>query len=308
MDQPATPEQEAAAAFAAHRPALVGLAYRMTGSLAQAEDIAQDAFLRWRAAPRGEIVSPRAWLLKATARLALDQLTSARARREVYVGPWLPEPALEALEAPQQAALSHRQQVSVAMLLALRRLTPAERAVFILHDLFDIPFQEIATLLRRTEPACRKLATRAREHLREDEPRATIGEEEAARIAAAFHAASAVGDLDTLRAMLAADAVIHTDGGGVRPAALRPILGAEKALRFLAGIARKRPAPPALLHAGRLNGLPGFITLEADGLPQATTLELRDGAIAAIYIVRNPRKLGGILRRFPPHGPATPHA
>ncbi|MBI0536736.1 sigma-70 family RNA polymerase sigma factor [Roseomonas sp. KE2513] len=286
---------EAIEHFAPLRAELIGLAYRMTGSLATAEDIAQDAFLRWNAADRGGIEVPRAWLLKATARLSLDHLRSARHRRELYVGPWLPEPVLDSGEAPQQAAHAHVQELSVAFLLALQRLTPAERAVFILHDLFETSFAEIAGLLGRSEAACRKLATRARAHLGEAEPRQDVTEEEARRIAGAFLAASRDGDEAALRGLLAEDVVLRTDGGGVRPAALNPIAGADRVGRFFAGLARKRAAPPSpLLHLGRVNALPGYVTLEPDGLPQTTALEIRDGRIAAIYIVRNPEKLGQV--------------
>lgn len=289
-------EPDAAASFTPLRAELIGLAYRMTGSLATAEDISQEAFLRWSAADRAAIEVPRAWLLKVAARLSLDHLKSARHRRERYVGPWLPEPLLATEGPPQQAARERAQDISVAFLLTLQRLSPAERAVFILHDLFETPFAEIAALLGRTEAACRKLATRAREHLGEPAARQAVSEAEAQRIARAFLAASRSGDEASLRDLLARDVVLHTDGGGIRPAALNPILGAEKVSRFFAGLARKHPAPvPPLLHLGHINALPGYVTLEADGLPQTTALELRpDGRIGAIYVVRNPRKLAAV--------------
>jgi RNA polymerase sigma-70 factor (ECF subfamily) len=284
--------------FTPLRAELIGLAYRMTGSFATAEDIAQDTFLRWNAADRSQIEIPRAWLLKVATRLSLDHLKSARSRREHYVGPWLPEPVLDSEDPPQQAAHEHAQDLSVAFLLTLQRLSPAERAVFILHDLFETPFAEIATLLARSEAACRKLATRARDHLNETAPRQPVTDPEARRIARAFLAASRNGDEATLRNLLAQDVVLHTDGGGIRPAALNPISGAGKVSRFFAGIARKHPAPVPLLHLGRINTLPGYVTLEADGLPQTTALEIRDGLIMRIYIVRNPEKLAGIRARL----------
>jgi RNA polymerase sigma-70 factor, ECF subfamily len=284
--------------FTAVRPDLVGLAYRMTGSLAEAEDIAQDSFLRWAAADRSQVESPRAFLLRIAARLSLDRLKSARHRREDYVGPWLPEPALENEEPPQQAAFGRQQDLSVAFLLTLQRLSPAERAVFILHDLFDIPFAEIAALLHKAEPACRKLASRARARLENATPRFPVKDGEAERIARAFFAASMKGDEAALRALLADDAVAHTDGGGIRPSARNLLVGLEKCLRFFAGLARKRVAEPVLLHVGRINGLPGYVTREADGLPQTTALAVRDGRITDIYIVRNPQKLAAISRRF----------
>ncbi|WP_207538927.1 sigma-70 family RNA polymerase sigma factor [Sabulicella rubraurantiaca] len=291
---------DVAAPFAALRDDLVGLAYRMTGSLATAEDIAQEAFLRWNAAERDRIEVPRAWLLKVAARLSLDHLKSARHRREIYVGPWLPEPVLESEEPPQEAERMRAQDLSVAFLLTLQRLNPAERAVFILHDLFGTPFAEIAVLLRRTEAGCRKLAERARARLDADAPRREVPEAEARRIAAAFLAASREGDEAALRALLARDVVLHTDGGGVRPAARNLIAGAEKVGRFFAGLARKRSAAPELLHLGRINALPGFVTLEADGLPQTTALEIRDGQVVAIYVMRNPDKLGAVRARLLP--------
>ncbi|TDG26923.1 sigma-70 family RNA polymerase sigma factor [Paracraurococcus ruber] len=292
----AAPGPPGAADAAAHylplRGELIGLAYRMTGSLATAEDIAQEVFLRWLGADRASVVVPRAWLLTAAARLSLDHLKSARARRETYVGPWLPEPVPESEAPPQEAAHARAQDLSVAFLLALQRLGPAERAVFILHDLFETPFAELAALLGRREEACRKLASRARARLGEATPRQAVSEAEARRIAGAFLAASRGGAEAALRDLLAADVVLHSDGGGRRQAALNPILGAAKVLRLFLRLGAKRPPEPApVLHLGRINGLPGFVTLEPDGIPQATLLELREGRVAAIYIMRNPDKL-----------------
>jgi RNA polymerase sigma-70 factor (ECF subfamily) len=285
--------------FTPLRAELIGLAYRMTGSFAMAEDIAQETFLRWNAAKRSQIEIPRAWLLKAAARLSLDHLKSARHRRETYVGPWLPEPLLETGEPPQQAAHERAQDISVAFLLTLQRLSPAERAAFILHDLFETSFAEIASLLGRSEAACRQLATRARVHLGEAQPRENLSEEEARRITRAFFAASRTGDASALQQLLAGDVVLHSDGGGIRNAALNPIKGAEKVTRFFAGLSRKGQMQPAsLLHLGRINSLPGYITFEADGLPQTTALDIQDGKVMAIYIVRNPEKLGDVQARL----------
>lgn len=297
-------EPDAAASFEAARPGLVGLAYRMTGSVATAEDLVQEVFLRWLSADRAGIDQPRAWLAKVTTRLCLDHLKSARQRREVYVGPWLPEPLLDSEEGPQEATHRLADDLSVAFLLTLQRLSAAERAVFILHDLFETPFAEIASLLKRSEAACRKLATRARAGLAEPRPRAPVAGEEAERLARAFLAASRSGEEAALRAMLAQDVVLHSDGGGVRAAALNPIQGADKVARLFAALARKQVAPaPPILHCGRINGLPGFVTLEPDGLPQTTTLEVREGRITAIYIMRNPEKLAAVQARLgPPPG------
>jgi RNA polymerase sigma-70 factor (ECF subfamily) len=285
---------DAAESFVPHRAALVGLAYRMTGSRATAEDIAQEVYLRWKGAAREEVALPCAWLMKAAARLALDHLKSAQIRREQYVGPWLPEPALESEEAPQEAEWARAENVSLAFLLALERLSPAERAIFILHDLFETKFAEIAALLHVSEASCRQMAVRARAHLGEARPRHAVREEERTRLADAFLAASQTGDEAGLRALLASDVVVHTDGGGIRPAALNLIHGAEKAARMLARLARKKPAEPAVLYRGLINGAPGFVTREADGLPQATVLQVAEGRITAVYIIRNPEKLGAI--------------
>ncbi|WP_458098549.1 sigma-70 family RNA polymerase sigma factor [Roseomonas sp. WA12] len=274
----------------------------MTGSFATAEDIAQEVFLRWNGADRTRIEIPRAWLLKAAARLSLDHLKSARHRRETYVGPWLPEPLVEKGEPPQQAALEQAQDISVAFLLTLQRLSPAERAAFILHDLFETSFAEIASLLGRSEAACRQLATRARVHLGEAQPRQSVSDDEARRIAQVFFAASRNGDEEALRQLLAGDVVLHSDGGGIRSAILNPVKGAEKVTRFFTSLSRKGRLPPVpLLYLGRINSLPGYITLETDGLPQTTALDVKDGRIVAIYVVRNPEKLAAVQTSLKDH-------
>ncbi|GAB0118908.1 sigma-70 family RNA polymerase sigma factor [Acidisoma sp. 7E03] len=291
-------QDDAAARFAPLRPDLVGLAYRMTGSRATAEDIAQESFLRWSAAARDEIANPRAWLLKVTARLALDHLKSARVQREVYVGPWLPEPVLDSEEAPQEAARMRAESLSFAFLLTLQRLSPAERAIFILHDLFDTPFDEIAALLQKSEAACRQTAVRARTHLAAGRARSEVPEAERQRITAAFLAASQNGDEARLRDLLAADVVLHADGGGIRPASRNLIHGAAKAARMFARLAAKKGMPQPVLYQGLINGLPGFVTLEPDEIPQVTVLDIATDGIAAIYIIRNPDKLGAIAAQL----------
>ena len=289
---------DAAASFLPHRANLVGLAYRMTGSRATAEDIAQEVFLRWEGAERAEILLPRAWLMKAAARLALDHLKSAQVRREAYVGPWLPEPVLEEQVAPQEEAWVRAESVSLAFLLTLERLSPPERAIFILHDLFDMGFNELAPLLHKSEAACRQLAVRARQRLGESKPRHEVSEADGARLARAFLAATQTGDEVALRDLLAEDVVLHTDGGGVRPAALNLIYGAEKTARMLARLALKKVGAPVSLYCGLINGMPGFVTKEPDGLPQVTVLEMEDQRIAAVYIIRNPEKLAAIAAVF----------
>jgi RNA polymerase sigma-70 factor (ECF subfamily) len=225
-------------------------------------------------------------------RLCLDHLKSARVRREKYVGPWLPEPVLddEALAADAESELAD--DLSVALLLALERLSPLERAAFLLHDVFELEFEEVAATIRRDPAACRQLAARARDHVREARPRYQVEKQRGIELAKAFFAASRSGDMKTLGAMLAADVSVHADGGGKRPAAMTPIIGFDAVMQVherLAALFRENGSK--LVRVGFVNGLPGFITLEADGELQTTALEIEDGKIAAIYVVRNPDKL-----------------
>lgn len=309
MSAPAIPG--AVADFEPHRKHLQGLAYRMLGSWAEAEDIVQDAWLRWRDADRAQVETPRAFLSRTVTRLCLDQLKSARVRREEYVGPWLPEPLPDAgsYEAPGAGEIAH--DLSVALMLALERLSALERAAFLLHDVFDIPFAEIAATLGRNEAACRQLAARARSRVRDARPRFAVTEREGARIADAFWQASRAGDVDALRSLLAQDAVLHADGGGKKLAVFRPILGSDKIARFFAGLAKKTSGQFLDAVVTQLNGMPGVLATELDGLPRSTTLEVRDGRIAAIYIVRNPDKLRHVAALAPqptaPQDDSAPH-
>jgi RNA polymerase sigma-70 factor (ECF subfamily) len=277
--------------FEMHRRALIGLAYRMIGSRAEAEDVVQDAFLRWHAIDHTAVEEPRRYLSTIVTRLCLDRMKSAQAQREVYVGQWLPEPLVdEAFDADSAADLAH--DLSVALMMTLDRLSPLERAAFLLHDVFDFGFAEIAAILDRSEAACRQLAARAREHIPSGQPRFPSSREEAHRLASAFRKAAESGDAQALMQLLAEDAVLYSDGGGKRAAALNPIYGADKILRFLAGVARKNLSFPALqIHPATVNGLAGFVMREADGTMNTMAFEHRDGRIIAIYIVRNPDKL-----------------
>jgi RNA polymerase sigma-70 factor (ECF subfamily) len=277
--------------FEAHRRHLTGLAYRMLGSVTEAEDVVQDAYLRWHAADRSAVEDARAFLSRIAIRLCLDRLKSARSRREHYVGPWLPEPVVEETSADDPLDLS------MTLMLALERLSPLERAAFLLHDVFDIDFAEVARALDRSEAACRQLAARAREHVRESRPRFPVDPEEAGRISAAFLDAARTGDAARLTNLLAEDAVLHSDGGGKRPAALAPIVGREKVIRFFVGIARKSGESASFTFTpARINGLPGVIIEEPDGSISTTSVEVRDGRVAAIYAVRNPDKLRHLAR------------
>ena len=291
-------EAEAGAAareFEAHRRYLMGLAYRMLGSLAEAEDAVQEAYLRWHAADRDAVETPRAFLSTIVTRLCLDQLKSARARRESYVGPWLPEPVLDtaALDAESAAELAH--DLSVALMLTLERLSPLERAAFLLHDVFDMDFAAVAAALGRSEAACRQLATRARAHVQSARPRFKPSPDEGARLADAFRQAVASGDVTAMTRLLAKDAVLLTDGGGKRIAALNPILGADKIVRFFAGIGRKEDLAALRVRPAEINGLPGFVVTDASGAPQTMAFAVEDGSITAIYVVANPDKLQRVV-------------
>ena len=271
-------------AFEDRRGAMIGLAYRMLGSRAEAEDVVQDAWLRWRGAEG--VQNADAYLNRVVTRLCLDRLKSARARREVYVGEWLPEPVLD-LDAGDDADLS------VAFLLALERLTPLERAAFLLHDVFDTPFPEVAATLGRSEAACRQLASRARAHVKAGKPRYQPTPEEEKRLTEAFLTAVLTSNAEGLRAVLAEDVVMHADGGGVASANLNPVYGLEKAIRLVQGVIRKWPPEPgSSARLARVNGQPGMVLIGPEGeVIQTTALELRDGRIAAAYTVRNPDKL-----------------
>lgn len=282
------------AVFQAQRPRLTRLAYRMLGSLAEAEDVAQDAWLRWRRATDGDgggepIADPAAWLVRVTTRLCLDRLRAQRAAREAYRGPWLPEPLVEDMA---DDPLERAEDVSVAFLLALQRLSPLERAVFLLHDVFDADYAAVAAALGRSEAACRQLAARARSHVREARPRFEVPQDQLVRLAAAFADAARRGDTAALTEMLAEDAVLISDGGGKRPAALRPIVGRAEVIALIEGLrARGSLAVSGEVRVARINGYPGLIVPAPDG-PQTVTFEPDGvGRIAAIFIVRNPEKL-----------------
>ena len=280
-----------AALFEAERRRLMALAYRMLGSLTEAEDAVQEAYLRWHAVDRGAVASPRAFLSMVVTRLCLDQLKSARTRRETYVGPWLPEPVLDTAALDAETASEYAQDLTVALMLTLERLSPLERAAFLLHDVFDLDFAGVAHALGRNEAACRQLAARAREHVRAERPRFTASAEEGARLAEAFREAAKSGDASAMAQLLAQDAVLYSDGGGKRIAALNPIYGADKIARFFAGVMKKEDASGWRVRAARINGLPGYVFADAEGTLRTVAFEFCDGRIVAIYLVVNPDKL-----------------
>lgn len=278
---------QGATEFEPYRPFLSGLAYRMLGSVAEAEDVVQDAFLRWREVDGTVIAAPRAYLARVVSRLCLDRLKSARNQREQYVGTWLPEPVVAA---PAQTLAN---DLSVALLLALERLSPLERAAFLLHDVFDMDYDAVAAAIDHSEAACRQLAARARAHVRLDRPRYPADDTRARELANAFVTAAATGDVHGLAQLLADDAVVYSDGGGIRPAALNPIVGKDRVVRFYKGLHTKGGGAftAHAVEEATLNGLPGFVFHTADGTETMAVEVGNGGEIVALYHVRNPDKL-----------------
>jgi RNA polymerase sigma-70 factor (ECF subfamily) len=275
----------AAAAFQPLRPGLVRVAYRMLSSVADAEDVVQDAFLRWLDVDRDTVREPAAFLRRVVTRLCLDRLKSARHLRETYVGSWLPEPIVESNE-------DERDDVTLPLLMALERLSPLERAAFLLHDVFGLDFDEVAATIRRDAAACRQLASRARAHVRARRPRYPVPREQGFAIAQAFFAASRDGKMESLRALLAADVTVYADGGGKVSAHGAPVAGLDNVMRLFATFAAVfATSRSRLVRYGFINGLPGFVTVEGGNILQTTALEIEDGRIVAVYATRNPDKL-----------------
>ncbi|GGT94811.1 MULTISPECIES: RNA polymerase sigma-70 factor [Streptomyces] len=279
--------------FEEHRPLLTGVAYRMLGRAADAEDVVQDAWLRWSAADRAEVREPRAYLIRITTRLALDRLRQAQARRESYVGPWLPEPVVTDFgpavpDTAERAMLAD--SVSLAVLVVLESLSPLERAVFVLREAFGFPYGEIATALDRSEAAVRQLAGRARRHVDEGRPRYDVDPVERRALTERFLAAAAGGDLEQLLALLAPDVRLVGDSGGKAKAPLRVMETADKVGRFLAAVAQGAESAYEFRFL-EVNGAPALLTLDGGRPDTLFQIEARDGRVQCVYIVRNPDKL-----------------
>ncbi|KOG38671.1 RNA polymerase sigma-70 factor [Streptomyces resistomycificus] len=279
--------------FEEHRPVLLGVAYRMLGRVADAEDVVQDAWLRWSAADRSEVREPRGYLVRVTTRLAIDRLRQVKARGETYVGPWLPEPYVTDFGAgvpdtAERAVLAD--SVSLAVLVVLESLSPLERAVFVLREAFGYPYADIAAMLERGEPAVRQLAGRARKHVEERRPRYEVDPVQRRDLTERFLAAAGEGDLEGLMSLLAPDVRLVGDSGGKAKAPLRVLETADKVGRFLHGAARKGVPAPSFRFL-ELNGGPAILFL-SDGRPDSVfQLDVRDGRIQCVYVIRNPDKL-----------------
>lgn len=283
--------------FEEHRPVLTGVAYRMLGRVADAEDVVQDAWLRWSAQERTEVLEPRAYLVRITTRLAIDRLRHVQSRREAYIGPWLPEPIATDFghtvpDTAERAVLA--ESVSLAVLVVLEALSPLERAVFVLREAFGFPYADIATTLDRSEAAVRQLAGRARRHVEERKPRYDVDPVERRDLTERFLAAAGGGDLQALLSLLAPDVRLVGDSGGKAKAPLRVIESADKVGRFLAAVAQQ-PAGELDFRFVELNGAPALLVLSGGKPDSVFQLEVLDGRIQCVYIVRNPDKLTSLI-------------
>jgi len=279
--------------FEEHRPVLMGVAYRMLGRVADAEDVVQDAWLRWSGADRAEVREPRGYLVRVTTRLAIDRLRHVQSRKEAYVGPWLPEPYVTdfgdtAPDTAERAVLAD--SVSLAVLVVLESLSPLERAVFVLREAFGYPYADIAAVLDRGEPAVRQLAGRARRHVEERRPRYEVDPTERRELTERFLAAAAGGDLEELMSLLAPDVRLVGDSGGLSKGPLRVIESAEKVGRFIDGVAQKGITDTSFRFL-ELNGGIAILVMSGDKPDSVVQLDVVDGRIQCVYIVRNPEKL-----------------
>jgi RNA polymerase sigma-70 factor (ECF subfamily) len=286
-------DEQLAREFDQHRAVLVGAAYRVVGSVTDAEDVVQEAWLRWAAVDHDEVRDPRAYLIRITTRLALNKLRQQKSRREEYVGPWLPEP-INSDDDPA-AAVELADSVSMAMLVVLETLSPLERATFVLREVFDLPYDEIAATLGRSESAVRQLAHRAREHVHARQPRHHVDKERHNELTLRFMAAAGSGDFDQVVSLLAPDAVLISDGGGKKKAALRPIHGAEKIARWMFAVIAENP--DFEMRVATLNGETAFIAYYDDEPDTVTFLESTEGRISGLYLIRNPDKLTTVPSR-----------
>jgi RNA polymerase sigma-70 factor (ECF subfamily) len=285
--------------FERHRSLLFSIAYRMLGSVADAEDVVQEAYLRWQQAPEAEVRSPRSYLSAVVTRLSIDRLRSARARREEYVGPWLPEP-LVSERAEEVAVLDElSESLSIAFLVVLESLNPVERAVFLLREVFDYDYEEISRILGKSEDNCRQIAHRARQSVAARRPRFERSPEQEERLSRQFLEACMSGDMEGLISLLSEDVTLWSDGGGKVAAAPYPIYGPERVARFLLGVLRTVP-PAFSARPAQVNGAPGVVGY-VDGSPTGVVaLDVVDGRLHGVRIVVNPDKLRGI----PPISPS----
>lgn len=280
--------------FDLHRPALFGLAYRMLGSVMDAEDILQEAFLRWQNVPKSEVQSPKAYLTTIVTRLCVDQLRLAYVQREEYVGAWLPEPLMQSPESDPARLVEHHESISTAFLVLLENLSPLDRAVYLLHEVFNYTFAEIARIVDKTPADCRQIGHRARQRLMQGRPRFEVETETVDEVVQQFLRACVGDDMSTLLALLAPDVTVTSDSGGKVSAVRNKLVGTDKVARLFLGIFRKWSSHQTF-HIATVNGQPAMIGITAQKPSSVVTFEVRDGRIHAIYLVLNPDKLTGLV-------------
>jgi RNA polymerase sigma-70 factor (ECF subfamily) len=286
--------EQQADVFTEHRPLLFSIAYRMLGSVMDAEDMVQETYLRWQQASPDEVRSPKSYLSTVVTRLCIDQLRSAKTQREQYIGPWLPEPLITEETADMDDKLALADSLSMAFLVLLERLAPVERAVFLLREVFDYEYPEIGCIVDKSEANCRQMVRRARQHIAEHRRRFRASPDQLEQIAQRFLQAAASGDMQSLLDLLTEDATLWSDGGGKVAAALNPIYGAEKVARFFLGIVKKAP-PTFSVRLARVNGGTGMIIYDGAQPYGVITADVADGRVCGIRVIVNPDK----LRRVP---------
>lgn len=281
-----------AAAFDSVRPLLFSIAYRMLGSVMDAEDVVQEAYLRWEEAPDVDVRSPRAYLATIVTRLAINHLHSARVQRETYLGPWLPEPLMTEPNDDPSGSVELAESLSLAFLVLLERLSPIERAVFLLREVFDFEYAEIARIVDKSEANCRQLFARAKQHIGAREARFESNTAQARRLVERFTQAASAGDMDGLLAILAEDITLWADGGGKVPgAALQPVHGAGAVARFVVGVVQKFVPRESVVRPALVNGQPGFVAYVSGKPTAALVFDIRGNRIRSIYAIGNPAKL-----------------
>ena len=290
-------DDDAVACFERERARLVGLAYRLLGSITDAEDVVQEAWVRWQRADRDAVERPEAWLTTVTSRIGLDRLRARRRERVDYVGPWLPEPIVVPLDAADPArSVELADSLTTGFLLVLEELEPTERLVLLLADVFDVPFARIAEITGRSDAACRQTAVRARRKLREaGEPPSAAAGDEATRVAGEYAVAAMSGDVDRLLALLAPDVVLVSDGGAARHAARRPVVGRERVARLVTNLTA-RMSRDAEFEAVTAGGRPAFVVRAAGEVDFVLAVTVRDGVVSRIEVLLNPDKLAGVER------------
>ncbi|MGE0539783.1 MAG: RNA polymerase sigma-70 factor [Dehalococcoidia bacterium] len=288
--------------FEAYRPLLFSIAYRMLGSVSEAEDAVQETYVRFSAVALDRVRESRPFLTTVVTRICLDQLKSARVTREAYVGPWLPEPLVESMEATEPAPVDvaeDHESISMAFLVLLEALTPVERAVFLLREVFDYEYEEVGRIVGRSEPACRQIFRRAKQHIVSRRPRFDSTNEEHERLVRTFIRAAEDGEVDALTDLLAEDVIFWSDAGGKRPAALQPIRGADRVAKVMrAAIRKENLFEEQEVRIVTINGKPGILALRNGVVQAAVSFDAHQGRIHEIRLQLNPEKLNRLSRTF----------